>query len=73
MVRYSSPFNIEFLDIILRFIWFVIKIAFLLFVFLWIRANLSRYKCDQLMCIGWKFFLPVRLLSYLSRIAFDVN
>lgn len=61
MGGYLPPFNIEFLDIVPGFIWFVIKVAFLLFVFLWIRATLPRYRYDQLMRIGWKFFLPVTL------------
>jgi NADH-quinone oxidoreductase subunit H len=61
MGGYLPPFNIEFLDIIPGFIWFVVKVAFLLFVFLWIRATLPRYRYDQLMRIGWKFFLPLTL------------
>jgi NADH-quinone oxidoreductase subunit H len=61
MGGYLPPFNIEFLDIIPGFIWFVIKVAFLLFIFLWIRATLPRYRYDQLMRIGWKFFLPLTL------------
>lgn len=61
MGGYLPPFNIEFLDFVPGFIWFVIKVAFLLFVFLWIRATLPRYRYDQLMRIGWKFFLPLTL------------
>lgn len=61
MGGYLPPFNIEFLDVVPGFVWFVIKVAFLLFVFLWIRATLPRYRYDQLMRIGWKFFLPVTL------------
>ena len=61
MGGYLPLFNIEFLDVVPGFIWFVIKVVFLLFVFLWIRATLPRYRYDQLMRIGWKFFLPVTL------------
>lgn len=61
MGGYLPPFNIELLEIIPGFIWFVIKVAFLLFTFLWIRATLPRYRYDQLMRIGWKFFLPLTL------------
>jgi NADH-quinone oxidoreductase subunit H len=43
-------------------IWFALKIAFCLFVFLWIRATFPRYRYDQLMRLGWKVFLPFSLL-----------
>jgi NADH-quinone oxidoreductase subunit H len=42
-------------------LWFVLKIAFLLFVFSWTKGTLPRYRYDQLMRLGWKVFLPVSL------------
>jgi len=42
-------------------IWFALKICFCLFVFLWVRATLPRYRYDQLMRLGWKVFLPLSL------------
>lgn len=42
-------------------IWFALKIAFCLFVFIWVRASLPRYRYDQLMRLGWKVFLPFSL------------
>lgn len=44
------------------FIWFILKICFFLFVFLWVRATLPRYRYDQLMRLGWKVFLPFTLI-----------
>ena len=42
-------------------IWFALKIAFVLFCFLWVRATFPRYRYDQLMRLGWKVFLPFSL------------
>jgi len=42
-------------------IWFALKISVCLFVFLWVRATLPRYRYDQLMRLGWKVFLPLSL------------
>lgn len=58
---YLPPFGIEALSFVPGIIWFMLKIAMLLFIFLWIRATLPRYRYDQLMRIGWKFFLPLSL------------
>jgi NADH-quinone oxidoreductase subunit H len=43
-------------------VWFILKICFFLFIFLWVRATLPRYRYDQLMRLGWKVFLPFSLL-----------
>ena len=43
-------------------IWFVLKVCFVLFFFLWVRATFPRYRYDQLMRLGWKVFLPLSLL-----------
>jgi NADH-quinone oxidoreductase subunit H len=56
------PFDIEILYAVPGIIWFALKIAFLLFCFIWVRAALPRYRYDQLMRLGWKVFLPVSLL-----------
>jgi NADH-quinone oxidoreductase subunit H len=41
--------------------WFVVKLVFFLFVFVWIRATLPRYRYDQLMDLGWKRLIPAAL------------
>ncbi|MBI1272833.1 MAG: NADH-quinone oxidoreductase subunit NuoH [Alphaproteobacteria bacterium] len=56
------PFYIEPFTYVPGFIWFVLKICFVLFLFLWVRAALPRYRYDQLMRIGWKLFLPLSLV-----------
>jgi NADH-quinone oxidoreductase subunit H len=43
-------------------VWFALKISFILFLFLWVRATFPRYRYDQLMRLGWKVFLPLSLV-----------
>ena len=56
------PFESQYLDSIPGYLWFLMKVVSLLFVFLWVRATLPRYRYDQLMTLGWKLFLPLSLL-----------
>lgn len=51
------------------FVWLVLKISFLLFCFLWLRATFPRYRYDQIMRLGWKVFIPVTLV-WLVVVAF---
>ena len=53
----------ESLSFIPGIIWFALKVAFMLFLFIWARAALPRYRYDQLMRLGWKVFLPFSLLG----------
>lgn len=56
------PFGIAALAIVPGFIWLALKVAFILFCFLWVRATFPRYRYDQLMRLGWKIFLPLTLI-----------
>jgi NADH-quinone oxidoreductase subunit H len=42
--------------------WLLGKMAFVLLIFLWIRATFPRYRYDQIMRLGWKVFIPVTLV-----------
>ena len=46
-------------------IWLSLKVTFFLFLFVWVRATLPRYRYDQLMRLGWKVFLPLTLAGFL--------
>jgi len=56
------PFNFAPFTLVPGVVWFALKISLCLFVFLWVRATLPRYRYDQLMRLGWKVFLPFSLL-----------
>jgi NADH-quinone oxidoreductase subunit H len=56
------PFNIAPFTWIPGPLWFIGKICVILFIFIWARATLPRYRYDQLMRLGWKVFLPASLL-----------
>ena len=56
------PFEWHLFEYIPGYIWFLSKSVFLLFIFLWVRATLPRYRYDQLMTLGWKLFLPLSLI-----------
>jgi NADH-quinone oxidoreductase subunit H len=43
-------------------LWFILKIWFIFFLFAMVKAIVPRYRYDQLMRIGWKFFLPISLV-----------
>ena len=56
------PLNIAPFTWIPGFIWFLLKVAFMVFLFLWFRATFPRYRYDQIMRLGWKVFIPVTLV-----------
>jgi NADH-quinone oxidoreductase subunit H len=52
----SGPGNIPIL-------WFLVKLAFFVFFFIWVRATLPRFRYDQLMSFGWKILLPIATIN----------
>jgi len=58
-----------FLPVSLGWIWFLVKVAAILFFYVWMRWTLPRYRYDQLMRFGWKILLPVSVLNLLATAA----
>jgi len=54
---------LSFLGIIPSWGWFLLKSFFFLYVFIWVRATLPRYRYDQLMRLGWKVLIPLAILN----------
>tara|TARA_Y100001949_G_scaffold45330_1_gene37501 strand:+ start:147 stop:1169 length:1023 start_codon:yes stop_codon:yes gene_type:complete len=61
-----SPFESTWFENIFSFIpgfiWLASKTLIFIFLFLWLRATLPRYRYDQIMRLGWKIFLPITLI-----------
>jgi NADH-quinone oxidoreductase subunit H len=66
-----------FLPESLGWVWFLIKVAAILFFYVWMRWTLPRYRYDQLMRFGWKVLLPIAVINLLVTAAgviyFDVR
>jgi NADH-quinone oxidoreductase subunit H len=61
------PFpNVEalwMLDYVPGWMWFLAKTFVFLYIFIWIRATLPRYRYDQLMRLGWKVLIPLGIAN----------
>jgi NADH-quinone oxidoreductase subunit H len=58
-----------FLPESLGWIWFLLKVAAILFFYVWMRWTLPRYRYDQLMKFGWKVLLPIAVVNLLVTAA----
>ena len=50
---------------VLPVVWFAAKVVFFIFLYIWIRGTLPRFRYDQLMAFGWKVLLPLALANIL--------
>jgi len=70
---FLGGWNVPFIDLLLvrgTFLFglvsalgFLVKVIFFLFMYIWIRGTLPRFRFDQLMSFGWKILLPLALLN----------
>jgi len=44
-------------------LYFAVKVLFFIFLYIWIRGTLPRFRYDQLMAFGWKFLLPLAIAN----------
>ena len=59
-------FGPNILRAILPVFWFVAKVFVFLFLYIWVRGTLPRFRYDQLMAFGWKFLLPLALANLIA-------
>jgi NADH-quinone oxidoreductase subunit H len=61
---WSGPvFGPPIVQALLPTFWFVVKVVGFLFVYIWVRGTLPRFRYDQLMAFGWKFLLPLAIAN----------
>jgi NADH-quinone oxidoreductase subunit H len=63
---WDAPFG---LTIVPGLVWFVLKAALFIFMYIWLRTTLPRLRYDRLMNFGWKFLLPVATLNLMVTAA----
>ena len=61
---WSGPlFGPPLLRALLPTFWFVVKVFVFLFIYIWVRGTLPRFRYDQLMAFGWKFLFPLAIVN----------
>jgi NADH-quinone oxidoreductase subunit H len=69
---WTSPFGHLFpsfgpvLEAILPVLWFALKVFFFLFLYVWVRGTLPRFRYDQLMGFGWKVLMPLAIANIIG-------
>ncbi|MGI4758312.1 MAG: NADH-quinone oxidoreductase subunit NuoH [Janthinobacterium lividum] len=60
-----ATFGGRFLAPLFPILWFIAKIFAFLFLYIWVRSTLPRFRYDQLMSFGWKWLLPMAMINIL--------
>ena len=67
LFHYVGPHGLQVAEsILLPIFWFVFKVFCFLFLYIWVRSTLPRFRYDQLMSFGWKFLLPLAMLNIVA-------
>lgn len=53
-------------------VWYLVKIAIFVFIFMWVRATMARFRYDQLMSFSWRFLIPVAIINLIITAYFTL-
>src|SRR6202453_1278878 len=62
---FPTPHNLVF-EAIIPILWFVLKVFCFLFLYIWVRGTLPRFRYDQLMGFGWRYLMPLAMLNIVA-------
>jgi NADH-quinone oxidoreductase subunit H len=62
MADYQNPC----VNAALSLFWFVLKVFCFLFLYVWVRGTLPRFRYDQLMNFGWRYLMPLAMLNIVA-------
>lgn len=63
---FPSVKALSFLHVVPGFVWYLVKIMFFLYLYVWIRATFPRYRFDSLIRLVWKWLIPLSLVNLLA-------
>ena len=61
-----GDFQNPFVNAGLSIFWFVFKVFCFLFLYVWVRGTLPRFRYDQLMSYGWRWLMPLAMLNIVA-------
>ena len=62
--------SLGWISTVLSLLTFIVKIAMMLFLFIWVRWRLPRFRYDQVMSLGWKVLVPLALANFVAYMLF---
>ena len=64
----SDPWPNGLFGILCSVFWFLFKVSFMIFLFIWMRWSMPRFRYDQVMHLGWKILLPLAIANFIFYI-----
>lgn len=64
------PESWGWISVLMSLLTFIVKIAAMLFFFIWVRWTLPRFRYDQVMRLGWKALVPLALANFVAYLIF---